>query len=153
MKMLIGSYYHNIDSKGRISIPSNFRKQLDDQVVLTVPVTQDALMIVTEEDYEERFKKFSRIPESSKALIKIMRQIEIYSFRVSIDSHGRILIPEELRKKFNLNTGEEILILGRTDKIELWNKEAFAQEVGDIDTFDDEEQEEEILERFKEYGI
>ncbi len=125
MRLLLGSFTHNIDTKGRINVPSSFRKQLEEVVVLTIPYTQDAILIISQEEYIKRQRKFAQLPTTNKNIQKFMREIDFYTSLVGIDSHGRILIPEILREKFGLKNGEEVLILGRGENIEIWNPKQY----------------------------
>ncbi len=98
-----GNCAHSVDDKGRVSLPSEFRKVLGEReqrgVVLTNYVSEGARCIEgfgldSWEDFE------SRLREKSRFSSKLQRLENFYLSRASecpIDGNGRILIPSYLR--------------------------------------------------------
>lgn len=157
MKLFIGKSTHVIDAKGRVNIPSSFRKQLDDQVVLTLPITLETPIIMTPEDYSERFEELSRLSKADVNIVTYFRRMEKYTVICNIDSHGRIVIPQEVREKFSLNIGEEIHVFGHANTIELWNVDRYDNNIGDIEMVDGKivysDEDKEALNKIIESGI
>ena len=54
--MLMGEYHHNIDEKGRIIIPSKFREDLGDKVIVTRGL-EDCLFLYSENEWSQIVSK------------------------------------------------------------------------------------------------
>ena len=51
---LFGEFRHKVDAKGRLSLPAKFRKELHDDLVVTVnPSEGNCLYVFNVEDYKE----------------------------------------------------------------------------------------------------
>ncbi len=98
-----GNFSHNIDEKGRVSLPAEFRKVLvereESSVVITNYVTDGARClegfgVKAWADFEAKLREKSRFSP------KLQKLENFYLSRASecpIDSSGRILIPTYLR--------------------------------------------------------
>lgn len=120
--MFIGQSFQNLDSKGRLSIPSKFREVLSNKYSSRLVLTYFDPSIVaypTEEwlGVEEKLRQLSTIQKDIRDFIRI-----IYSnaSECSLDNQGRILIPPALRDFAGLQ--REVAMLGIMNKIEIWSK-------------------------------
>ena len=59
--MFIGEYSHNLDSKGRIIIPSKFRDELNSSFILTRGL-DGCLTIYSLEQWAKIFEKINKLP-------------------------------------------------------------------------------------------
>src|SRR5450830_1850717 len=100
--MLIGEYTHTIDKKNRISMPFKFRKELGKKIIIT-PGLDSCLFIFTIKEWAKVSKKLSDSNNDLSFLKADQRSFNRYMFgraaEVEIDSIGRILIPEFLKKR------------------------------------------------------
>ncbi len=99
MAGFLGRYLHQIDAKGRISLPASFRRGHE-----TEPFLRDLVR---------------RNPEYRPMLLSVTANAN----EVSLDKQGRILIPDRLRHGVGL--GSEALIVGAINKIEIWEPGRF----------------------------
>ena len=53
---LIGTYFHNVDEKGRLAVPSKMRTELGDPFYITC-LTSDCLCIYSEDEWQEVFRQ------------------------------------------------------------------------------------------------
>lgn len=98
-----GNCTHSVDDKGRVSLPSDFRRVLSDRgqasVVITNYISEGARCIEGFAlDAWEEFE--TKLREKSRFGSKLQRLENFYLSRASecpIDSNGRILIPAYLR--------------------------------------------------------
>ena len=123
-----GSSVHTISENGRVSIPSKIRDVLrrnysDESIVLTVsrPLALDKAFLLAYPAQEwEKLEKSWLNPQNRKEAF-IARQTSANSEDVSIDKQGRILISQSLRAKAGLIG--ECVIVGRINRIEIWDKD------------------------------
>lgn len=136
--MLRGEFQHNLDSKGRISLPAAFRRVLPEQLVVTVGL-EDSLCIFTLEDHERWvdsfFTKYGGYSELEKEHRKLRRALTSSASPIEIDSAGRVMIPANLRAKAHLE--KEVTIIGNNDRIELWDTESWNEYLADDVSLDD----------------
>ena len=120
--MFIGEYSHNIDSKGRIIIPSKFRDELDSTFILTRGL-DGCFTIYSNSQWNEIFKKLSRLPSTKKATRQYIHMLTSRATECSLDNQGRIQIPSFLAKPVNIV--KECVVVGVNDHIEIWDRETW----------------------------
>ena len=121
--MLRGASQINLDAKGRLSIPSRYRAQLQEtcqgQVIITVDKDY-CLLIYPLHEWEEVERKLNRLPNLNKQARRLQRLMIGYASEVEMDSNGRVLLPKELRAFAGLE--KQVVLLGQGNKFELWDE-------------------------------
>jgi MraZ protein len=112
--MFSGSYYHTVDSQGRIIIPAKFRKS--PVLFLTYGINK-CILAYTPQAWEEVLNKLTRISIKDEDFIKVFSGSAV---EAALDNQGRITLPQEFRNYADLN--REIAIVGVINKIEIWNR-------------------------------
>lgn len=120
--MFIGQYEHQLEAKGRLSIPKKFRSQLDNGAVLAQGL-DGCLFLYPKSAWEQLITKLSQLPLTRTDARGFTRALSYGATEVDIDSLGRILIPEYLRKFAQI--GEVCIVAGAVERIEVWDKEKF----------------------------
>lgn len=111
---MTGTYEHSIDSKGRLSIPAKLREELGPVFYLAVGV--DACLAIYPQSTWDRFtEKFASLPMSQSAA---MRPLFANAVRCELDSQGRIVIPQKLRRYAGLE--KDVVVIGVNDRAEIW---------------------------------
>ena len=59
--MLMGEYQHNMDLKGRVTVPSKFREDLGDKFYVSKGL-DGCLFVLSSEQWERLVEKVSAIP-------------------------------------------------------------------------------------------
>jgi len=119
--MLLGEYYHNIDNKGRIIIPSKFRNELGERFIITKGF-DNCLYGYSESEWKQIEEKIKTLPlVTGKDARNFTRFFFSSAIECEIDSQGRILISQTLRDFASLT--KELVIIGVSSRIEIWNKE------------------------------
>ncbi len=119
---MTGTYEHNIDAKGRLAIPSKLRDELGSVFYLAMGV--DACLAVYPQSTWDRFtEKFASLPMSQS---KKMRSLFANAARCELDSQGRIVIPQKLKKYAGIE--KDVVIIGVHDRAEIWAAEKWAAE-------------------------
>lgn len=115
--MLMGEYYQNLDSKGRINVPAKFRADLGDSFVVSKGL-EHCVSIYPKAEWERFRQELHAVPSSKR------RGLERFFFsgaeERSIDAQGRVLIPSQIREYAELDG--EIVVIGVSDKVEIWSR-------------------------------
>jgi MraZ protein len=122
--MLIGEYLHKMDSKGRLIIPAKFREELGDNFVATRGL-DNCLFIFPMDEWEQLSKKIANTPVTNKNARFFARFFISGATESTLDKQGRINIPTNLKEYAELE--KEIVVIGLTNRIELWAKENWDQ--------------------------
>ena len=119
--MLIGKYTNALDPKGRVFVPAAFREDLGERFVLTRGSEEKSLYIYPMNAWEKFVEKLQQLPTSKKNSRAIIRHFCANAVNCTMDSQGRILIPQELREKAELQ--KDVVFIGTVNKIEVWSAE------------------------------
>ena len=115
---LIGNFEHKFDAKGRLVIPACFREELGSRVVATT-TDNSCISLYSERNWEEVVLRLNELSRQSSNGEKIQRRILANSFKQEIDSMGRMLIPETLRRDTNIV--QDVCVNGNNLKLEIWD--------------------------------
>ena len=130
--MLISSHVVSVDAKGRVSIPARFREFLSatygDQVVL---LGKDGCIFAYPlEEWRRRFsEKLSELSTATKDVRRTLRRLYGRAQSCEFDRQGRILLPAKLRA--NSSIEKEAVIVGIENKLEIWDRKRWEQEIGE----------------------
>jgi MraZ protein len=116
--MLIGQYEHTIDAKKRLALPSKFRGELGDKVIVTKGV-ESCLVVYTEKEFKIMSDKISNLTISQSEARSFTRTILAGAMEVNLDKLGRILVPDYLKKYAGLN--KNVVICGLSNRLEIWD--------------------------------
>ncbi|MFC1756832.1 division/cell wall cluster transcriptional repressor MraZ [Patescibacteria group bacterium] len=120
--MLIGEFTHNIDVKKRIAIPSKFRKDLGKRAVVTRGL-DNCLFVYPMNEWEKVAEKLSTLPMGQADNRNFARLFLAGAVDVSLDSMGRILVPDYLKKFAGLK--DKVVITGVHKKLEIWDEKSW----------------------------
>ena len=125
--MLIGSYDHMLDAKGRVFIPAKWRETVGDTIILTQGILGDrdskCLFGMSVEEWEAFSEKLSALPVTDVVGQAVRRRLYATAAACETDKQGRILIPQQLRELANIT--RDVMLIGVGNRIELWNPEDF----------------------------
>src|SRR5699024_6718793 len=120
--MFMGEYKHNLDTKGRIIVPSKFRELLDEQFVITRGLDR-CLFAYTEDEWSRIEEKLRALPLTKKDARKFTRLCCSGATNVEIDRQGRINIPQILREYAGLS--KDCTVIGVSSRIEIWDSSSW----------------------------
>ena len=126
MASFIGSYRHSIDHKGRVSIPSRFRRALsgdagDSFVILRGFERCVALYPLDEwQRKEERLRSGSFGDPNHRRFQRTMLQ---HAMHGELDAQGRVALPPGLLEHASLV--KDAVLNGVLDHIEIWDPAVF----------------------------
>ncbi len=117
--MFIGEYRHTFDPKNRISLPAKFRKELGRQVVVTRGLDA-CLYIYPKKAWEREAARIAAYATGNAASRGLARLMLAGAVEAEVDSTGRILVPDYLKKFGSLQT--KSVLAGVNDRVELWDE-------------------------------
>lgn len=125
--MFRGIHGINIDTKGRMAIPAKYRQHLQDEaksnVVITIDTEQKCLLLYPFKIWEEIERKIAALPSFQPATRRIQRLLIGHATELSLDSHGRILLPPLLRDYAGID--KSVMLLGQGNKFEIWDEKSW----------------------------
>ena len=122
--MFIGEYQHNLDSKGRISMPVKFRANLGSSAIVTKGLDA-CLFVYPKEEWQKMTDKLAQLPVSSSSARSFSRMLLSGAMELEFDKQGRAVLPSYLRDYAGLKN--EIVAAGVLNRVELWDKEAWSR--------------------------
>lgn len=122
--MLIGEYKHTLDDKKRISIPSKFRGLLGKKVVVTHGL-DNCLFIYPMKEWNKIASKLGELGMGQADRRGFNRFMLAGATEVSLDSVGRILIPEYLRDFAKVKS--KVVFAGVYNRVEVWDEQNWNQ--------------------------
>lgn len=114
--MLMGSYQHNIDPKGRVIMPAKFREELGDLFYATKG-TDESITVLSKEAWEELGARICALPNGQAKDVK--RFLFSSAAELIPDKQGRILLPPVLRSYAHLD--KDVVIIGTGSRVEIWD--------------------------------
>ena len=133
MNYLIGTYECKIDVKGRLLIPSAFKKQLAPVIpkgfVLKRAVFQNCLELYPLEQWEELIKKVNSLNRFKKKNNDFIRRFTAGVKFIELDRNGRLLIPRDLIEFSNIK--REVTLSTSVNIIEIWDKSSYEKAIAD----------------------
>jgi len=120
--MFLGEYSHNLDKKGRLSVPVKFRSQLGSSAIVTKGL-EGCLFVYPKDSWTEMASRISQLPISSSNARAFARLMLSGAMEVEIDKFGRALLPSYLREYAGL--GEEAVVAGVGNRVEVWDRKAW----------------------------
>lgn len=116
-----------IDSKGRITIPANYRtlmvEEASGSLVVTIDTEQRCLLLYPFPQWQIIEEKLEALPSFQPAARRIQRLLLGHATELELDRQGRILLPNLLRDYADLD--KSVILVGQGKKIEIWNESAW----------------------------
>jgi MraZ protein len=143
--MFIGEYAHNLDEKGRVSLPAKFRKQLAQGLVVTRGLDH-CLFVYPMPEWLNIAEKLAGLPLTHKKSRAFARLMLAGAADAVPDSQGRILLPDYLRQYAGLT--KQIVITGLYTRLEMWSAAAWSKYKAETEAESDN-----IAESLSELGV
>lgn len=116
--MLSGEYSHNLDSKGRVILPSRLREEIGDSFYVTRGF-EGCLAIYSQSEFEKLGAAIQALPGNMREVRKLQRIIITGAHLCEIDKQGRFVVPPTLREFASLE--KELTIVGNGSHAEIWD--------------------------------
>lgn len=116
----------NLDTKGRMAMPSRYRdrlhEQCDGQLIVTVDRDR-CLLVYPQSEWEVIERKLATLPNLDVQTRRLQRLLIGYATECAMDGNGRILLPPPLREFAALD--KRVVLIGQGNKFELWNEQTW----------------------------
>ncbi len=127
MALFLSAFTNKIDSKGRVSVPAQFRSSLVNPDFSGVVVYESFVNDCIEGCDIDRIRKISESIDNldpfSQDRDALATALLGGSFQLSIDADGRVILPESLLKKLKIKS--TAVFVGKGPTFEIWNPEKF----------------------------
>ncbi len=139
--MLSGTFTPTMDVKGRFNFPAKLRDELGGRFYAAYGLDH-CVAVYSEEGWQAVRDRLMEQPSGKTK--DLARLLFSRSVQLEPDKQGRVQIPEHLRKYANLQ--KELCVVGVADRVEIWDKAAWADKYP-------EPTDEEIDEMFEALGL
>jgi MraZ protein len=139
--MFRGTHLTRLDDKGRLKVPAEFKRLLDENYTAQFYITSwdgRSAKVYPLQEWEEIERKLSSVPSFNKSTQRLLKRTSYYGQMVEMDGQGRLLLPQVLREKAELKG--EVAVSGRVKFLEVQNAEALRKEVEEPLTPEDEQE-------------
>jgi MraZ protein len=113
-----------IDDKGRLKIPSGFRKIIEERYGQDCFITSmdgERALIYPLPVWYDFQSRLSKVPSASMAKGKLLERVNYFGHAAAIDAQGRILVPAILRDVAGIE--DDVVVIGNQDHLIVWNEE------------------------------
>jgi MraZ protein len=123
LNVLMGHAPARVDDKGRLKIPADFRKLIEEKYGSDCFITSidgeraTVYPLPVWYDFQARLAK---VPSTSIAKAKLLERVNYFGQPATIDAQGRVLIPSILREVAAIT--DDVVVLGSTDQLIVWNE-------------------------------
>jgi len=138
--MFRGNHITRVDEKGRLKLPAEFKRQIDEQYGGQFYITSrdgKVAEIYPTREWEKFEAKLAEIPSFNQSKKKLLKRLNYYGQNAEMDGQGRVLLPQILREQASLMA--DVVVYGSEWHIEVSNREAYEREMAEEPiTADDE---------------
>lgn len=120
-------YRHSLDGKRRVPVPFRWRPKDPVDFTLMVfpePEVGNCLRVLPPKQWQKLLDEINSMPSDSEEKPVLQRLVGRFSIGVSLDSAGRITIPEEMAVAADITT--TAVLAGSLRHFELWSPARFA---------------------------
>ncbi len=131
LNVLMGHAPARVDDKGRLKVPADFRKLIEEKYGSDCFITsidgEHALIYPMPVWYDFQ-GRLAKVPSTSLAKSKLLERVNYFGQATAIDGQGRILVPSILREVAGI--ADDVVVLGSTDHLIVWNEERIQKRLG-----------------------
>jgi transcriptional regulator MraZ len=130
--MFRGNYPTRVDEKGRLKVPSEFKRLIEEKYGAQFYITSldgKVAQIYPFEEWQRIEEKLARLSNFNPTKKKLLNRTNYYGQVVEMDAQGRLLVPALLRESAQIRG--EVAVLGNLTYMEVRNMEAFRKELAE----------------------
>jgi MraZ protein len=116
-----------VDDKGRLKVPADFRRLLEERFgseVFVTSVLGDRALLYPLPAWEEHETRLLALPSTDRARTRYLERVNYYGQQLRLDPQGRVLMPQVLRESAGMSG--EVVVVGELDHLVVWNRDRFA---------------------------
>jgi MraZ protein len=128
--VFLGCYRHQVDGKGRVAVPAQFRRGLPSGSVVAYG-PEGRLVIRPPEEWAALERQHRLTAETPADARRFLRVLYSSARQVELDAQGRLLIDAEHRGFARI--ADRAVFVGMGDCVEVVGEEVWQAEHGDVD--------------------
>jgi len=128
--MFRGNHPTRVDEKGRLKVPSEFKRVIDEKYGQQFYITSldgKVAQVYPFEEWERIEQKLAGLSSFNPTKKKFLDRTNYYGQQVEMDGQGRLLLPQLLREAGQIKG--EVAVLGNLTYLVVRNLELFKQEI------------------------
>lgn len=123
--MFLGMSVHNLDDKGRLTLPTKDRSAFTNAIVYAAMGFDGDIDLYPEADYRRMSDRYDSLDDFDENSRLLKRLFYSSSEQMVIDGHGRIQLPKSLISKAGIK--KSVTFVGRGSHIEIWDTERYEE--------------------------
>ncbi len=121
----LGTYEHSLDAKNRLTVPSRFRAELSEGIVLAKGV-EPCVAIWTPEGFREFTQEaLGDAHRLDRRAQRLRRFFNASAFVARLDAAYRVMLPPPLIEYAGLE--KEVVVIGNEQSLEVWDRGAWTR--------------------------
>jgi MraZ protein len=128
--MFHGNYPTRVDEKGRLKVPAEFKRVIDEKYGTQFYITSLDGKVATVwpfEEWERIDQKLAALSTHNPTKKKFLDRVRHYGHRVKMDGRGRLLMPQLLREAAHIKG--EVAVIGNENHLIVRNLWAYRKEI------------------------
>src|SRR5436305_13728650 len=128
--MFRGNHPTRVDEKGRLKVPSEFKRLIDEKYGMRFYITSldgKVAQVYPFEEWQRIEEKLARLSTFNPTKKKFLNRTNYYGQVVEMDGQGRLLIPALVREAAQIRG--DVAVVGRLSHLELRNMEGSGKEI------------------------
>ncbi|HNZ96035.1 MAG TPA: division/cell wall cluster transcriptional repressor MraZ [Thermoanaerobaculia bacterium] len=130
--MLRGSAVATIDDKGRLKVPADLRRTLEERWgsdLFVTSVLGDSALIYPLPVWEEIESRLLAMPSTDRVRQRFLERVSYYGQQLRLDGQGRLVMPPILRESAGI--AGEVVVSGSLDHLVVWNRDRFVRKLAE----------------------
>lgn len=130
--MFRGSAPAKIDDKGRLKLPTQFRRFVDERwgaEMFVTSVLGDSALLYPLPVWEEIEARLAAMPSTDQKRARFLERVSYFGQQVTLDAQGRLVLPPILRASAGMNG--EVVVSAQIDHLVVWNRERFERRLAE----------------------
>jgi MraZ protein len=124
--MFRGSAPAKIDDKGRLKIPTDFRRYLEERYgpdLFVTSVQGDSALLYPLPVWEEIEARLQAMPSTDRTRDRFLERVSYFGQQLRLDVQGRLVVPQILRESADMNG--DVVVSAHLDHLVVWNRDRF----------------------------
>ncbi len=124
--MFRGSAPAKIDDKGRLKVPTDFRRFMEERYgpdLFVTSVQGDSALLYPLPVWEEMEARLQAMPSTDRTKNRFLERVSYFGQQLRLDIQGRIVIPQILRESAGMNG--DVVVSAHLDHLVVWNRDRF----------------------------
>lgn len=125
MSVFLGEFNHNLDDRGRLSLPKKLRQELASVEVVLTRGFESCIFGYPKEIWLDEAKRQLEIPVIEEKGRTLRRYVFSAAVTAEIDKLGRVLLPLNLKEYAGIKN--EVTVIGAGDHFEIWDSQKWKE--------------------------